>query len=111
MQKRRLDQRGDDEHVHGRLARKSGVTHLLRDAQTAIDFHGAGVTPLHLRQELRRRLLLEQDAVDASPTEVDGERQADRSGADDQYLAVQAAIPRRTRNTAVSAYAIVTNMS
>ena len=89
MQQRRLDQRGDDEHVHRHVARKTGIADLLRDAEPAVDFHGAGIAPLHFRQELRRVLLLEQDAAHAAAAKIDGERKPDRAGADNDDLRVQ----------------------
>ena len=97
MQQRRLDERGDDEHVHGHVARKSGVADFLRDADAAIDFHGAGVAPLHLGQKLRRVFLLEQNAAHAAPAQVDGERQTHGAGADDENLRIQATIPKCRR--------------
>ena len=39
-------------------------------------------------QQLRRALLLDQRAAHAAPAEVDGERQPDRAGADDENLGV-----------------------
>ena len=89
MQQRRLGERRDDEHVHRHVARKAGVADFLHDAEAAVDFHGAGVAALHLGQELRRFFLLEQDAAHAAAAEVDGERQADGSGADDDDLGIQ----------------------
>ncbi len=89
MQQRRLDQRRDDEHVHRHVARKAGGADFLRNAEAAVDFHGAGVAPLHLGQELRRVLLLDQHAAHAAAPEIDGERQAHGSGADDDDFGVQ----------------------
>ena len=86
VQKRRLDQRRDDEHVHRRIAREAGVADFFRQPEPAINLHGAGVAALHLGQELRRVLLLDQDAAHATPAEVDRERQADRAGADNDDL-------------------------
>ena len=54
-----------------------------------VDFHGAGVAPLHLRQELRRVLLLEQNAAHAAAAKIDRQRKPDRPGADDDDLRVQ----------------------
>ena len=93
MQQRRLDQRRDDEHVHGHVARKPGIADLLRDAEPPVDFHGAGVAPLHFWQELRRVLLLEQDAAHAPAAEIDGEREPDRPGTDNDDLRVQTTVP------------------
>ena len=94
MQERRLDQGKDDEHVHRRLARQSGGAYLFGDAEAAVNFHGAGVAPLHLGQELRGVFLLDEDAAHAQLAECDGERQPHGSGADDENLRIQALRPR-----------------
>ena len=67
---------------------KAGGADLLRDAHAAVDFHGAGVAALHLRQKLRRRLLLDHHAAHAAKPQVDGQRQAGGAGADDENLGV-----------------------
>ena len=54
-----------------------------------VDLHGAGVAPLHLRQKLRRVLLLDQRAAHAAAAKIDGEREPDRAGADNDDLRVQ----------------------
>jgi hypothetical protein len=35
-------------YVHGRAARQPGIADFFCDAQPAIDFHGPGITALHL---------------------------------------------------------------
>jgi hypothetical protein len=97
MQQRRLDQGGDDEHVHGRVAREPRVANIFRDAHAPVNFHGASVAPFHLREKLWRWLLLKQNAAHASSAQVDCERQADRAGADDKDLRIQSNIPQRLR--------------
>ena len=67
---------------------KPGVADLLRDAHAPVDFHGARVAALHLRQELRRVFLLEENAAHAAAAEIDRERQPHRSGADNDDLGV-----------------------
>ena len=99
MQQRRLDQRGDDEHIHRHVAREAGIADFLRDAEPAVDLHGAGVAPLHLGQKLRRVLLLEQDAAHAAAAKIDGEREPDRAGADNDDLRVQLRIPRPVKTS------------
>ena len=94
MQQRRLNQGRDDEYVHRAIARKSGVANFGRNAHPAINLHGAGVAPFHLREKLRGILLFKQRAMHASPAQVDGERQAHRAGADDENLCIQTTIPR-----------------
>src|SRR6266850_718880 len=88
MQERRLNQREDDEHVHRDVLAQAGGADLVRDSHAPEDFHGARIASLHLRQELRRFLLLDQRAAHAAPAEIDGERKADRTAADDEYLLV-----------------------
>ena len=78
MKQRRFDQRRDNEDIHRRVAREAGVANFLRDAEPAVNFHGAGVAPFHLGQELRRVLLLQQDAAHAAAAKIDRERQARR---------------------------------
>ena len=86
MQQRRIDQRRDDEHVHRAIGRKAGSADPVGDPHPPIDLHGARVATLHLRQELRSILLLDQRAADAALSERDRERQPDRPGSDDENL-------------------------
>ena len=92
MKQRRLDQRRDNKDIHRHVAREAGVADLLRDAEPAVDFHCAGVAPLHFRQELRRILLLQQDAAHAAAAKIDREGQAHGSGADNDDFCVQRTI-------------------
>ena len=94
MQQRRLNQGGDDKYVHRAIARKFGVANFGRNAHPAIDLHSAGVAPLHFRKKLRGLLLFKQNATYASPSQVDGERQAHRARADDEDLCIQMTNPR-----------------
>ena len=73
-----------------------------REAEPAVDFHGAGVAALHLGQELRRLFLLEEGAAHAALAEIDGERQADRAGADDENLCIQTKSPDASEGRASS---------
>jgi hypothetical protein len=88
MQERRLDERGDDEYVHRALCRQAGRADALGKAHAAEHFHGPGIAALHLGQELRRLLLLDQRAGDAAHTEIDRKHQPDRTGADNEDLRV-----------------------
>ena len=81
---------------------KPASRNFLRDAEPAVDLHGAGVAPLHLGQKLRRVLLLEQDAAHAAAAKIDGEREPDRAGADNDDLRVQLGIPRPVENPRLS---------
>ena len=93
MQQRRLNQGRDDKYVHRAIARKSGSANFIRNSHPAIDFHGAGVAPLHFRKKLRGCFLLKQYATHASPAQVDCERQPDGASADDENLRIQSKIP------------------
>ncbi len=69
------------------IRRQSGVAHLLSDAKPPEDFHGAGSDMVAFRFRRRRpRPGLHDRDVDASPRQVDRERQPDRSSADDQHI-------------------------
>ena len=68
----------------GQSRRQAGGADAVGKPHAAEDFHGAGVAPLHLGQELRCLLLLDQRAAHAAHAEIDGERQPHRTGADDQ---------------------------
>ena len=87
-QERRFDQRGDDEHIHRAVRREAGGADALGKAHPAEHFHGAGIAALHLGQELRRLLLLDQHARDAAHAEINRERQPDGTGADNEDLGV-----------------------
>src|SRR3989442_10378888 len=86
-----LGQRQDDEHVHRNVVAQAGGADLVDDSHAPEDFHGARIASLHLRQELRRFLLLDQRAAHAAPAEIDGERKTDRTAADDERLRVHRA--------------------
>ncbi len=88
MHQRRLDQREHDEDVHRAVSRQTGGAHALGKAHTPVNLHGAGVAPLHLREECRCVLLLDEHAAHAAQREVDSERQAGRSAADDKNLCI-----------------------
>src|SRR5207249_3111061 len=83
-----LGQRQDDEHVHRNVVAQAGGADLVDDSHAPEDFHGARIASLHLRQELRRFVLLDQRAAHAAPAEIDGERKTDRTAADDERLRV-----------------------
>src|SRR3989441_8964497 len=91
MQERGLGQRQDDEHVHRDVVAQAGGADLVDDSHAPEDFHGARIAPFHLRQELRRFLLLDQRAAHPAHAEIDGERKTDRAAADDERLRVHRA--------------------
>ena len=64
VEQRRVDQVGEhDEHVHRHVGRQSGGADAVGQPHAPIDFHGTRIGALHLRQEQRRFLLLEQHAA------------------------------------------------
>ena len=73
-------------HVHRPVAAQPGCTDAVGHAQAAEHFHGARIASLHLRQEGRLRLLLHDRGANAPLAEIDGEREAHRTGADNQNL-------------------------
>ena len=91
VQQRRLDQRHDDVHVHRHARRQPGGADFVRQPQPPVDFHGARVAALHLRPHVRRAFLLDQRAAHAAAAEIDGERQPDRAGADDENIRLRGA--------------------
>ena len=89
MQQRRLDQIGEhDEHVHRHVGRQADGADAVGQPHAPIDFHGARVGALHLRQEQRRFLLLDERAAHAAHAEIDGEREPGRTGAGNDDLCV-----------------------
>jgi hypothetical protein len=91
VQERRRVHRPDDVDVHRHFGAEPGHAHFRREAHAAEDLHGAGVAPLHLRQELRCGLALDERAAHAFLAEVDREDQANRPRADDENLGVEQA--------------------
>jgi hypothetical protein len=75
VHQRRQVQRAHDVHVHRHIGGQAGGAHLRREAHAAEDLHGARVAALHLRQELRLGLALDQRAAHAALAELDGEDQ------------------------------------
>jgi hypothetical protein len=89
MQERRLDERKDDEHIHGAVRGKAGGANLIGDAHAPIDLHAAGIAALHLRQEGRRLLLLDEHGAHAAQAEIHGESEAGRPATHDEDLRVE----------------------
>jgi hypothetical protein len=73
-----------------------GATDFLGNSHAPVDFHRTSVGMLHLRQELRFLLLLDQNAANPPLAEINCERQPDRSGTDDQNVSMESC--RVTRN-------------
>ena len=85
-QERRLVHRQRDVHVHRHVGGQPGRPDLRGQPHPPEDLHRPGVAPLHLRQELRRGLPVDQRAVDAAASEIDGQGEADRSRADHEHV-------------------------
>src|SRR5262245_13152841 len=88
----RVDQRQHDEDVHRTMGGKAGGANFVDDAHAPVDLHGAGVAALHLRQKLRRLLLLDDDRAHTAQSEVDGERQAGRARTNNENLCVHSRV-------------------
>src|SRR5256885_5506701 len=88
-QQGRLVHRQDHVDIHRHIAVQPGSADLPGEPHAPEDFHRAGVAALHLGEELRRFLALDQRAAHAFLAEIDGERQSDRPGADDQDLGIR----------------------
>ena len=74
---------GDD--VHGIVLRKRAVPDLVRNAPAPAELHGTGVDFVHLGHGDAAVALLDQGAGNAAPTQFNGEGEAHRAAADDQY--------------------------
>ena len=81
---RTFGHRADDPDVHRHVRRQPRLADAPGQPHAAEDLHRPGVAAFHLRQELRPRLPVDQQAADPPLAEVDGKGQADGSGADDQ---------------------------
>ncbi len=90
MHERRFDERQHDEDVHGTMRGKTGGANLLDNTHAPVDLHGPGVAALHLREELRRILLLDDDRAHTAESEVDGKGQSGRTRPDDENLGIHA---------------------
>ena len=64
------------------------IAHRRGNAPTPAKLHGPDVDLIHLRRANNAVALLHQVAGDAAPAEFGGEREPDRSAADDQHLNV-----------------------
>ena len=89
MQQRRLGERKHDIDVHRDVGPQSRGADLSRKSDAAIHLHGPRIDALHLRQEGRPLLLLDQRAAHAALAEVDRKRQPGRPAADDEDFRIQ----------------------
>ncbi len=58
--------------------------HVVRDGPPAAELHGADIHLVHLGGNDRAIALLDQRACDSAPAQLAGEREPDRSTADDE---------------------------
>ena len=86
VNERRQVHRADDEDVHRHIRTQTGGAHARGDPHAAEDLHGARVATLHLRQELRCGLALDERAAHAALAEVDREDEPDRPRADNDNV-------------------------
>src|SRR5207302_6088655 len=77
-----------------------GVADLAGEPHASENLHAARIHALHLGQELRRFLLLDERTAHAAQAEIDRKREADRAGTNDEDLGVHLAI--RSPQTPVS---------
>ena len=81
-----LRQREDQEDVHGDICRKSSLADLLAQSHPPVDFHGAGVAPLHLGQAGWSGVAIHEQAGDAAPSQIKGEREPSGASPDDDHI-------------------------
>ena len=77
-------QAGDEHVVERKVAREAPVLHLLGDAPAAAELDRADAGREHLCVDDLAVALLDQRARHAAPAEIEREREADRSAADDE---------------------------
>jgi hypothetical protein len=88
VQQRRLGERQHDVNVHRTVGTQAGGTNSFGEAHAPVNFHRAGVYPLHFGQKSGLLLLLDQGASHPASAEIDCKRQAGRPSPDDQNIAV-----------------------
>ncbi len=93
VHQRRIDDRRDDKDVHRAVRRQPHRANAVGKTHATVDLHRARVAPLHLRQKLRRVLLLDERAAHPAHAEIDGERQPRRAPADNENIGINHAKP------------------
>ena len=83
---RRIAEAGGQKHIHRIVGWIAQRTHPIDDADAAIELHRARIRAVHLRPRQGGRVTLHEQAPDAAPAEVDGERQPDRTGTRDDHV-------------------------
>ena len=69
---RRIAQPRRQKHIHRIVGRIAQRAHPIDDPDPAVELHGPGVGPVHLRIGQRRRAALDDQAPDAAPAKIDG---------------------------------------
>jgi hypothetical protein len=82
-------ERGEIEHRVRIILGRAGFAHRVGDPPAAEEFHGAGILGVGARMRDSAVALLDQEATDAAPAEVDGEAEPNRPAADDQHRNVR----------------------
>ena len=86
---RRIAEPGGQKYVHRVLGRIAQRPHPIGDADAAVELHGARVRAVHLR--IGRVVGLRSiSGAHAAPAEIDGECQADRTGANNDNISHRA---------------------
>jgi hypothetical protein len=75
---------GDEDDIERIVGWKRAVEHRVGDTPAPAELHGADVHLVHLRRDDRAVGLLDELAGHAMKAELGGEREADRSAADDE---------------------------
>ena len=74
----------DKHDVHRIIGRERTIMHILRNAPTAAEFHGADIDFVHFRRGDRAIALFDQAAGNAAPAKIGGEREAHGAAANDE---------------------------
>jgi hypothetical protein len=77
-------QSGAKDDVERKVGWRARLAHLLRDAPTTAEFHGAGIHRVGARMIDRAVTLLDEYAFYPAPPKVGGQRKSDRPAADDE---------------------------
>ena len=83
---RRIAEAGGQKHIHRVVGWIAQCAHPIDDADAAIELHRACIRAVHLRPRQGGRVTLHEQAPDAAPAEIDGERQPDRTGTRDDHV-------------------------
>src|SRR5262245_27198202 len=76
---------GYEHGIHRVIVGKRTVHHLVGDAPTAAELHSPDIHLVHLGRVNPPVRLLNEKTLDATPAQIGGEGEPDRSSADDQH--------------------------